>query len=79
MRVDQAGHDPLPARVDHLDGPAVLDLHVGRQCAHASDPVAFDDNGVVARGRPAGAVDQGAVADHQGLLARGTHDGPPCR
>src|SRR5262249_25692165 len=77
VRVDQAGHDPLPASVDHLDGPAVLELDVLRQRAHASDPVALDDNGVVARGRPAGAVDQGAVADHQGLLARGAHDDLP--
>src|SRR5262249_36139926 len=77
VRVDQAGDDPLPASVDHLDGPAVLELDVLRQRAYASDPVALDDDGVVARGRPAGAVDQGAVADHQGLLARGAHDDLP--
>ena len=78
MRVDQAGHDPLPAGIDHLHGPAILELHVGRQGADALDPVALDDDGIVARGRLAGAVDQGAVADHQGLLARGGgHDDPP--
>ena len=78
MRVDQAGHDPLPAGIDHLHGPAILELHVRRQGADALDPVALDDDGIVARGRLAGAVDQGAVADHQGLLARGGgHDDPP--
>src|SRR3981189_754811 len=29
--VDQAGHDPLPAGVDHFDVPAVVELDVGRQ------------------------------------------------
>ena len=52
MCVDQAGHDPLPASVDHVDRPAVPELDVLRQRAHTSDPVALDDDGVVARGRP---------------------------
>src|SRR4029453_14287370 len=42
-----------------------------------SDAVAFDDDGIVAYGLLAGAVDQGAIADHQGLLACGTHEDPP--
>jgi hypothetical protein len=75
--VDQTGHDPLPAGVDHLHCPAILELHVRRQRADAFDPVTLDDDGVVARRRLAGAVDQGAVADHQGLLACGGHDDPP--
>jgi hypothetical protein len=77
VRVDEAGHNPLPGRVDHIDIPAVLELHFGRQRAHASDAVAFDDDGIVAYGLLAGAVDQGAIADHQGLLACGTHEDPP--
>ena len=75
--VDQAGHDPLPAGVDHLHRPAILELHVRRQRTDALDPVALDDDGIVTRRRLAGAVDQGAVADHQGLLACGGHDDPP--
>jgi len=77
--VDEAGHDPLPAGVDHLDRPAILQFDVARQRAHAFDAVAFDDDGIVARGRLAGAIDQGAVADHQGLLARGAHANSPGR
>src|SRR5205807_1566397 len=57
--------------IDHLDVAAILELDVGRQRADAPDPVAVDDDRVVAAGRLAGAVDQGAVADHQGL--RGAH------
>ena len=53
VRVDQARHDPLPAGVDHLDVSAVVELDVGRQRADALDPVAFDDDGIVAdRGLP---------------------------
>ena len=74
MRVDQAGHDPLPAGVDHLDVLAVVELHVRRQRADALDPVALDDDRIGAGGGFARAVDQGAVADHQGLLAAGAHD-----
>src|SRR5262249_46878745 len=73
MRVDQAGHDPLPAGVDHLDVAAIVELHVGRQRPDALDLVAFDDDGVVAGGSLPGAVDQGAVADHQRLLGCGAH------
>src|SRR5207247_754923 len=66
------------AGVDHLDIATILELDVGWQRAHALDAVAFDDDGIVARRRFAGAVDQGAVAHHQGLLARGAHaDLPP--
>src|SRR5262249_7136538 len=68
VRVDQARHDPLPTGVDHLDVAAVVELHVGRQRPDALDLVAFDDDGVVAGGSLPGAVDQGAVADHQRLL-----------
>ena len=67
MRIDEPGHDPLSTRVDHLDTPAILERDVGRKRAHALDAVALDNDGVVARRRPAGAVDQGAVADHQGF------------
>src|SRR5262245_14102185 len=77
VRIDQPRHDPLSAGVDHLDVAAILELHVGRQRAHALDAIALDYDGVVARRGVAGAVDQGAVADHQRLLARGAHAAPP--
>ena len=73
MGVDQAGHDPLPAGVDHADVAAILELQLGRQRADALDPGALDDDGVVVAGRLARSVDQGAVADHQGLRAAGAH------
>ncbi len=77
MGVDQARHDPLPAGVDHLDVSAVVELDVGRQRTEALDPVAFDDDGIVADRGFARAVDQRAVADHQRLLASGAHDDLP--
>ena len=52
MGVDQAGHDPLPAGVDHADVAAILELQVGRQRADALDPVALDDDGVWPAGLP---------------------------
>ena len=72
MRVDQARHDPLAGGVDDVDGLAVFEVDVGRQRADALDPIALDDDGIVAARRLAGAVDQRAVADHQGLLG-GAH------
>ena len=74
MRVDQSRHDPLAGGIDHLDGLAIFYMHVGRQRADALDPVVLDDDGVVARRRLSGAVDQGAIADHQGLFG-GAHWG----
>src|SRR5262249_24800377 len=74
VRVDEAGHDPLPSGVDHLDIPAVLEFDITRQRSHAFDAVAFDHDRIVAYGLLAGTVDQGAIADHQGLLACGTHE-----
>jgi hypothetical protein len=66
--IDQAGHDPLAGRVEHLNLAAVFEPHIRRQWADALDAVAFDDDGIVAGGRLARSVDQGAVADHQGFL-----------
>src|SRR5439155_17429808 len=60
MRIDEPGHDPLSTRVDHLDTPAILERDVGRKRAHALDAIALDNDGLVARRRPAGAVAQGA-------------------
>src|SRR5262249_23466861 len=77
VRVDQARQDPLAGGIDHLDLAAILELDVGGQRADAPDPVAGDDDRVVASGRLAGAVDQGAIADHQGL--RGAHDATSVR
>ena len=71
MRVDQARHDPFAGGVDHVDVLAVVEMNVARQRADAFDPVAFDDDGVVAGGRLARAVDQRAVADDQGLFGGG--------
>jgi hypothetical protein len=67
MRIDEPGHDPLSTRVDHLDAPAILERDIGRKRAHALDAVALDNDGIVARRRPAGAVDQAAVADYKGF------------
>src|SRR5580658_7642833 len=72
MGIDQAGHDPFPGGVYHVDGLAVFEVDVSRQRADALDAVAFDDDGVVARRRFAGAVDQRAVADDECLLG-GAH------
>ena len=63
MGIDHAGHDPLPGGVDHPDVAAVIDRDLRRQRAHALDPVALDDDGVVAPLRLAGAVDQRPVAN----------------
>jgi len=72
MGVDQAGHDPLPGGVHHVDALAVLEVQIARQRANALDAVALDHDGVVARRRLSGTVDQGAVADDKCLLG-GAH------
>src|SRR5581483_6691678 len=69
MRVDQARHDPLAGGVDHRDVAAVVERDVTRQRADMLDAVALDHDRVVAPRRRARTVDQGAVADDDGVGA----------
>ena len=64
MQADHAGHDGVSGEVE--DFGAFRDGHIARR-ACGGDAIAFDDDGLVAQDRPAGAVDQCDALQRDGV------------
>jgi hypothetical protein len=76
MAVDEAWHDRLAADVDHARARRNRDLPAA---ANVLETVSFDDNDGILDRRPAGAIDQRAAPDDEGLRVRARDCAESCR
>src|SRR5689334_16200952 len=75
MRVDEAGHDPLPGGVDDAERAGIAGRQPLRQAADALDAIALDEDRLVLLRWPAHAVDERAALDEKTLAL--AHGAPP--